>query len=309
MHSHVSKTGGTEMYAVLTMAFGGRDRVLLPRTNVTGTEPIISSLAPNISVLLDDCGPMHTTREAASRLFSIATVRRPCDYYVSIWAFTSEYPSRSPTFGSSPYLGRSPPFTGTDDLSRFRAFMNASFYAPGIALADFYAARHGSGRTIHCYARTDRLLDDVHGCFDHYASSCGGSLPFPSWRRQDAVTESGLLQSRNLAHRGRCESFFTREEQAVVMAREDRKLALQGFGRTLADMGIDQCCSPPAAPTAPRASPPPPPPLPRSPLASALREASAMPTHSMRPHLRHATSLAILPCSREQALGLTAAPL
>jgi hypothetical protein len=247
LHNHVSKAGGTEMYHVFGRAFG-YDKVQIRQEVLRGDEPDLVAQRPSASVLYDDCNPyMRTSPEVASRFFSIATVRRPCDYYTSLWKFASDRPlSVGHPIGDSPFLGQSPPYTSAADVARFRGFMREVFNRTG--LADNYALRLGNGSQVHCYARTDRLLDDVQSCFDHFTTRCGGSIPHPLWKR-DAES---ALQARGVSNAGKsggggssCHRYFNQAEQDAMMAREDARLAELGFGRTLRQLGIDRCCSPP----------------------------------------------------------------
>lgn len=255
LHNHVSKAGGTGMFHIFGQAFG-YDKVQVRQEVLRGDEPELVAQRPSASVLYDDCNPfMRTSPQVASRFFSIATVRRPCDYFTSLWKFASDRPMAvGHPIGDSPFLGRSPPYTGAADIARFRGFMRQVFNGTG--LADRYAFRLGNGSQVHCYARTDRLLDDVQSCFDHYTTRCGGSIPHPLWKRD---SESALA-SRALSNAGKsgggsssCHLYFSPAEQDAVMAREDARLAALGFGRTLRQMGIDRCCSPSSEHDEPRA--------------------------------------------------------
>lgn len=246
MYNHVSKTGGTSMFSVLSLAFG-TDGVLVPAGNDTDTEEVWSTLAkstPNISLMLDDCEPLQTTAHQASLLFSIATVRRPCDYYLSLWSFTSDQPENvGLPFRESANLGRTKPYTNAADIARFKAFMhefplNSSF---SYSLADMVAYRNGASDRVHCYARTHTLFEDVQACFDHYTSACGGTIPNPLWRDEVEMLNAGGGAGQPGAA---CENFFSADEQATVMAREEARLTEIGFGVTLSEMGIgDHCCT------------------------------------------------------------------
>ena len=94
LYNHLGKTGGTTMKELLIEAMGadrsGRGNVTF--VNIDGHVPGDSPLlGPSGGLVIQDDvnHELKTTTADAGPFFNIGMVRRPCDYMVSSWAFTS----------------------------------------------------------------------------------------------------------------------------------------------------------------------------------------------------------------------------
>lgn len=246
LYNHVSKMGGTSMKSLVKVAFGVENQ-LYPTADLNGSEPELLALQPNASVFINDdakSGHLQNTPEEASMFFIVQTVRRPCEFYLSLWAYISDFLAINPRTSEGnpswdaarPFAGQSSPYTNEADIGRFQAYMATYSSNTTSLLANKFADRIGTADRVHCWTRTDRLFEDTEACFDHYVASCGGSLPNPSWRAEVEVL--------NQHSSGTCSQFFDEEAQARMMAMEEARFAELGFGLSLEEMGVESCCPP-----------------------------------------------------------------
>ena len=92
LYNHVSKTGGTSMRLLLNASCRS---IVFPIENhhfAQGDEELGSE--NGACVYQDDIKRLAITSAELESYFVIATVRRPCDYYLSLWAYLSERPTQ-----------------------------------------------------------------------------------------------------------------------------------------------------------------------------------------------------------------------
>ena len=265
LFAHVPKTGGTTVQKMISKACEGS--VAKQPKHYSGTEPELQ--AKHGCIVQNSVSPLSVSESDAANFFVMASVRRPCDYYVSLWSFISQNVGKLPEYWQNPldiharsaaFVGRQPPYNSTEDVARFHAWMrtvigNGTQSEPGTRagsyrLANFLVGRLSARERVHCWVRTDTLLQDSHACFNKFVS-CGGA-----WRRNFDVLDASVTSNVD-EERSRCSTYFDDSAQEEVLRTEQARLSEFGWG-SLSALGIDQCCPPPPSPPAPLAPSAPP---------------------------------------------------
>ena len=106
LYTHISKTGGSTMKNVLK-------HVVAPEW---------FTLQDDVDIDEETGGQMVVSEADAAEHFVIANVRRPCDYWVSHWAFISDRARRGDKYPlPNNLIGLRPPYTSPGDRARFGA--------------------------------------------------------------------------------------------------------------------------------------------------------------------------------------------
>ena len=106
----------------------------------------------------------------AAEHFVIANVRRPCDYWVSCWAFMSDQARRGKEYAlKNPYIGLKPPYTSPGDRAHFGAYVKASDHFGYTPMA---LGRIGAWARPHCWVRW---------CSSAVLARCSTSTPRWDW--------------------------------------------------------------------------------------------------------------------------------
>ena len=221
LYTHISKTGGTSMKNVLKHV-----------------------VAPEWFTLQDDVdrdeetgGQMVVSEADAAEHFVIANVRRPCDYWVSCWAFMSDEARRGKEYAlKNPYIGLKPPYTSPGDRARFGALVKANDHFGYTPMA---IGRIGAWARPHCWVRTHVLMEDVLACLTHYVEECGGEgvdlEQVRAWMQEHPEHLHKMTNAASEAHIP-CSSFFGPggAEKGLVMQRD---------GWTIEAFELERCCS------------------------------------------------------------------
>merc|ERR1719333_1983911 len=139
-------------------------------------------------IIQDDINDLKVSAEDASRFFVIGLVRRPCDYMVSSWAFTSLRQLLQPSGLHEMTMeqrmakfGTSPPYDNSQDRTRFATWFRdiarnrdegKARHEGSIFMSSAIADRYDAPDYVHCWVRTHEMVDDLKGCLEQY-EACG----------------------------------------------------------------------------------------------------------------------------------------
>jgi hypothetical protein len=245
LYNHMSKTGGTTMKLLLTSAMGVKNS----QGNVT-----LHNVANHISggdkslgkegalIFQDDTNhDLQTTSADASSFFVLGVVRRPCDYLVSTWAWSSML-NRGKTSGGS--WGKSPPFDTDGDQAAFAQWLGETmthrddgegWYGGSKFMSSALNARYQDPNLVHCWVRTHSMTDDLKKCMAQYGS-CGGKYSL------EGLSADQMDEARSKANAAikptetaKCSTFFKNATlMKEVMATESSLISKYNLG---------SCCS------------------------------------------------------------------
>jgi hypothetical protein len=136
LYKHIPKTGGKHLENILTAVVGKNTSFnLAPWGDVmpAGGETAQFSYIPESHPL---------TIEVRAAYYVVSSIRHPCDYYLSLWAFGSEgrgtfrnkLRHQIKDAGLKEVYGQSPPFNRKEDLNRFTLWLQVNPYFVFLAL-------------------------------------------------------------------------------------------------------------------------------------------------------------------------------
>ena len=175
--------------------------------------------------------------------FVVGSFRHPCDYALSLWAyhctggavdFTAE---KRAQWERADILGRTPPFTGLEDVARFRRFIGTRYARGHTALSDRLLHSYGwqghanfSRRAAHCWIGDDDrgMVGGLRDCLERFEAA-GGEVRWNAFKRH--VAEA---RPRNPSSHGPCAHYF----DAPALAEVEHKAA-----RVMRVMGFKTCCA------------------------------------------------------------------
>jgi len=239
LYDHMPKTGGTFLVSLFRSAVGKKNFVFRSEFS-------------------------NLTRKNVSDNFVVGSVRNPCDYYVSLWAYGAEHGgsmmSHIPKEERYLYETESSHKDSTKDKAMFQAWVRminkkgqpgvmsvrfARSYSrvnPGIVAAappmrlekkqldNVKKALEGADfmQRVDCWVRTETVQADAKACLQAWQQNTGNRI---NWRRyRDVLRHGNQLQSSH-AH---CKDYFTPELEARV--REHEAIIFDHFG-------YDTCCA------------------------------------------------------------------
>lgn len=236
-YKHMPKAGGTFLTAVLRETFG--DNVLVVNDFISTNHFFNATLSGR-------------ARDEAGRQFLLGSVREPCDYYVSLWAFGRQQLKRGAERGfvdlahdmsearkAALYLDETP--------AGFRAWLREFAGVFSIRLLQSYGGVAGEcfsarecaharatvdwGRVdgsavsrgmADCWVDAKDMRTGLAHCLRRYAdvAAAGGTGGAVDWARLDAAIEAAERRSRNpSAHEG-CEHYFDEASRELVAAKD-----------------------------------------------------------------------------------------
>lgn len=239
LYDHMPKAGGTFLMHLIRAAVGHRN--------------------------FDHLGEFaELTQETIDSTFVIGSVRNPCDYYVSLWAYGAErggaMMSRIPDEAKYVYKTTSPGKDSFEDIRRFRHWVRwiNKEGRPGVMSvrfarsyanmdmdikAQFPPARLDDAsldaveralstpdflQRVDCWVQAEKLDQDTRECLRDWVRKTHVQLDWGAY--EDALHHSNQLQSTH----SRCNDYFTRE-----LAQEVRALEAPIFNA----FGYDSCCA------------------------------------------------------------------
>ena len=239
LFNHVSKTGGTSMDALLrglSQAMGLPFLFATPmRSSAAGgrSQPTASALLGGKRgvVMMRDDWHFTVTDELREHFFVLGTVRPPCDWEVSSWAYRSGLQAsavnaqrikKNPglTFDHSLY-GQVPPYNGTQDRRRFAAWLRSQDAVAADSLERSIQRRYGGvsktslPHAAHCWMRTTALIQDLAACLEQYASCGGERLNVSLWLRAHEKLRA------NPSARADCDEYFRDEADVKLVMRRN----------------------------------------------------------------------------------------
>jgi len=196
--------------------------------------------------------------------FIIGSIRNPCDYYVSLWAYGAEGHGRfkhriaGGRKSQRVYRTKSKAKDSPKDVQAFRRWMRLISVpgAPGtlsIRLATSYSGVVGlaglagppteygqaklelvakavsdiSPSSVDCWVRTETLVKDAKHCLEIYGNSTGKHV---DWQAFQKVLKRGSAKSST---HGSCKAYFDKSTAALVR---------QGDGDIFHKFGYETCC-------------------------------------------------------------------
>lgn len=260
LFNHVSKTGGTVMKELLISAMGaagcaavgcpdaqsqkdrksGWDNVTIINRNehTSASSSLIG--VDGALVIQEDVYNLTVSSADAASFFVVGTVRRPCDYMVSFWAFESAQ------YDDERKWGVTPPYDTPNDTARFDTWVSdvtaqrdrgASRLDGATFMSTALSGRYDdAGRDVHCWVRTHSMVTDLKRCMAQY-EACGGTYV------RDGLSESAVKQAVQKGTAGippseyaNCSTFFKEgtDTWASVMTSE---------AQLIADYDLGKCCS------------------------------------------------------------------
>ena len=203
--------------------------------------------------MMRDDWKFAVTDELREQFFVLGTVRPPCDWEVSWWAYRSglqmssvnaQRIKKNPglTFNHSLY-GQSPPYNGTQDRRRFAAWLRAQDAVAADSLERSIQQRYYGGASkaslphaAHCWMRTNALIQDMAACLDRYASCGGERLNASQWLRAHEKFRA------NPSARADCDQYFRDEADVKLVMRRNPSFGdPRAFGFS-GDGGGRSCC-------------------------------------------------------------------
>ncbi|CAK0808096.1 unnamed protein product [Prorocentrum cordatum] len=68
---------------------------------------------------------------------------------------------------------------------------------------------------VHCWARTERIVEDLRTCLERYECRAGGNVSWPKFDRLQEKEKAGKLNKNPTAHTS-CTEYFDEETEALV---------------------------------------------------------------------------------------------
>lgn len=190
----------------------------LPKCGGTFTRALLPDLVPNVSLVEEF---RRSTWEDQRTHFVIASVRDPCSYYVSLFAFASR------GFGAVAAMVRN-----RDARAAREIFNNTR--GPRAGFGKFLEVAAGCftlrvfrslpGLHVDCWMRTKELVDDLRVCLTRFEAQ-GGVLN-KHWRK--TLDEKGRESGRNPSSHGECTSYYPPSYRALVEMADQSMCELLG---------------------------------------------------------------------------------
>ena len=196
--------------------------------------------APHAPPCLASVSSQTTSQDAAS-FFVLGVVRRPCDYLVSTWAWSSML-NRGKTSGT--FLGKTPPYDNPEDQAAFASWMGEvishrdageGWYSGSKFMSSALNSRYQDPNQVHCWVRTHSMTDDLKKCMAQYGS-CGGTYSL------EGLAADRMDEARSKANAAikptetaKCSTFFKNSSlMKDVMSSESSLISKYNLG---------SCCS------------------------------------------------------------------
>jgi len=248
LYNHLSKTGGTAMKEMLKLAMDAPSPTV-SFVNVNGHVHDTDAVgALGALVIQDDTAhELQLAPTDAAAFFVIGLIRRPCDYMVSYWAYTSDRQRKLHTEADTGKWGLHPPYSGDDDLARFTKWLSTvvmmrdggrSWLQGSTFMSQALHDRIPDPSLVHCWVTTHRMVDDLKRCMKQY-EACGGT-----WA-ETGLTAANIAEAakrtagfsdgdiRPSPHAG-CSTYF---KNATLM-----KLVMDSEEAVIRDYHLDSCC-------------------------------------------------------------------
>lgn len=194
LFNHLGKSGGTPMKRFLMSATGCSAETHAPchmineERHIPGDDARVQS-GRSLVIQDDTSKDMQVTPPDTSRFFTVGLVRRPCDYLLSAWAFSSSKMHNSPTFnpaniGPHYHWGVKEPYDSKEDIARFHEWLfviskkrdeGTSWLGGATFQSVLMKERIPNPSLVHCWVRTHSMVDDLKVCMKQY-ESCGGEV-------------------------------------------------------------------------------------------------------------------------------------
>ena len=172
----------------------------------------------------------------------LGVVRRPCDYLVSTWAWSSMLRMGQPD--ETHTMGKKPPFDTDDDFAAFTKWLNGAiakrdagkdWNAGATFMTSALDQRYQDPNLAHCWVRTHSMTDDLKKCMAQYGS-CGGNYKLDGLDT-DMVDElhakaNGAIKPTETA---KCSTFF---KNATLM-----KQVMASESSLISKYNLGSCCS------------------------------------------------------------------
>jgi hypothetical protein len=244
LYNHLSKTGGTTLKYMLQTLLndGGLAPIKVSSHAVPSAE--LATHPPNGALIVqDDITNLQLEAYDAENFFTIAAVRRPCDYAVSYWTYSSDL-----HHGTGQYEGTTPPYDGDTDVANFHLWRKEQ--SDDSSMTKSLAKRIPDESLVHCWVRTNHMLSDVQQCMTQF-QSCGGNVTFGDtehWaalaaevaegekiaEKNDAVDVSNPAAHRMTSRHVPCSSYYNTTMMADMLADEQSLITRRNLG---------SCCS------------------------------------------------------------------
>ena len=211
LFNHVPKTGGTFVKALLAAAIPLANRAPPLYYCKEGYEPTVhfgrfnhyrkcgKATSQCKKSKTGTCRWIRHEKEAHAledsvRAFTIAGIRNPCDYYLSLWAFGSDgeksgFKDQNPDL--LPLYGKTKPYTNPEDLELFfRWLVNPKvrglFTERVVGSVGWQPSGTMDLNAADCWLHSDHLLPTLRGCLRQFEAG-GGKV---NWEEFEKVVES-----------------------------------------------------------------------------------------------------------------------
>jgi len=253
LYNHMGKTGGTPMKKFLMAATGCSNAVTAGKQEgcpVINEDAHIhpSRIGPEGALIIQDdtAQTLQVTAADEENYFIIGLIRRPCDYLLSSWSFSSAKTSTDAGVGPHYKWGIDPPYDNDADRERFGTWVKeiskhrdeGSTWVGGASYESVLLRdRIPDTSLVHCWVRTHDMVKDLEACMKQY-QACGGTAVEPlglSSANVSDVQESLTSAYVQPTQHASCNSFFKNATvKETVMASE---LPL------VSQFNLGECCS------------------------------------------------------------------
>ena len=237
LYNHLPKTGGSEIRESIAIAFNQKGSAISSSTITV--ELTQNQTLQNQWLLLSEAQSIDVDKKRADH-FIIGSIREPCSYYVSLWAYRSAKKVPIGPVTATPeekkaelakYYGSFEPFDTQEDAVRFGRWVrdiasNATDprFPTGMGmLSSRVMNSYQSTNTtfaadqIDCWVRTQTLHADLDKCLVQFMSQ-GGTVPFYD---KYLVSRKVPNRSKNRSHHKGCSFYFENEVLRSVVRKAD----------------------------------------------------------------------------------------
>lgn len=248
LFNHLSKVGGTFGKILLRQATGADEdnkKANVTYINQGSHVPRDSKKIGPLGALIvqeDTDHKLQTTEDDANNFFVIGSVRRPCDYMLSQWAWMSKANDGEDKDGLDRW-GKHEPYDSPEDHDRFYNWANKSLahrdkgddYEHGSYVMSSHMDQRFDGVELpHCWVRTHKLVEDARFCMEQF-EQCGG------YYNRTGLSDAAVAEATQLAIAAEpmtsvasCDTFYSDSLKGEVLQTD--QWLIDWFG-------LDSCCS------------------------------------------------------------------
>ena len=159
----------------------------------------------------------------ANASFTIAGIRNPCDYYLSLWAFGSDsqksgFKDQNPEL--NPLYGKTKPYTNPADLDLFYRWVShpkvrGLLTERVVGSVGWQPTGTMDTGAVDCWLHSDHLLPTLRVCLKEFESG-GGRIDWEEFEKKVEAFDDEEKSVRNASPHGHCFEHYNSSLMAIV---------------------------------------------------------------------------------------------